>query len=175
MSGFRARAAEALVQGVSKIRDTAARNASWSTRIPNSLSVGSPQFSAMQISVSLFVDLDTAPHAMAFEKGSGLHGYEKRKYRIPEEGKEVWKQNRYGEYVLAFPIDRWENYVPPPVVNIAVFPGLISAKEYVMHPGVEADPYIEPAILEHELELAETMADYGLSVFIEEPELIIIE
>lgn len=87
--------------------------------------------------VRITVDLDAAPHAGAVEYGSGLYGKKKKKYPIdPKPGNDH----------LAFPISRWKNYSPPPNVSYARFPGPISNKAYVMHPGIVAKPYMEPAI-----------------------------
>ena len=89
-------------------------------------------------SVAIRVDTDKAKMAAAYEFGSGIHATrgEKGKYKI-----------QAGELgYLAFPITRWPNYTPPPNVKIAVFPGAISKKDYVMHPGVEARPYLTPAL-----------------------------
>jgi hypothetical protein len=89
------------------------------------------------MSIDVVIDLEKAPMAAAFEWGSGLYGEKKEKYEIsPKEGNDH----------LAFPISRWPNYEPPPNVTFARFPGPISNKNFVLHPGVKAKPYIIPTL-----------------------------
>jgi len=111
--------------------------------IAKSIKINPPQSSGRDVYfVDIIVGGATAPMAAAFEFGSGERaegGGEK--YRIPDD-----LSLKPGGYTIAFPISRWENYVPPPDVDVAFFPGEISDKPYVMHPGIHPRPYIRPAI-----------------------------
>lgn len=121
------------------IAEQARQNASWSTTIPGAIGVGSVQEDGGRAYIDIVVDLKKAPSAAAFEYGSGLHRKENpAEYKIsPRED---------GPGYLAFPISRWPNYQPPPNVTVAMFPGAISGKDYVMHPGVAERPFLAPAI-----------------------------
>jgi len=89
-------------------------------------------------SIDVVIDLEEAPMAVAFEYGSGVHGDEGEKYRIPKEG---------GASHVAIPRDRWKAYQPPPDRDPLVF-------VKVMHPGVRERPYIRPTINENRKEIA---------------------
>lgn len=141
-----------LTRQAEEIAQRARDNASWSNRIPSAISVGVAREDAGNFYIDIKVDISKetgAPHAAAFEYGSGerKESGAGEKYQIPSDDNITWKMSKYGNlYVLAFPISRWPNYVPPPNVNVAMFPGSISAKPYVMHPGVHAKPFLKPAI-----------------------------
>ncbi len=137
------------------IARAARRNASWSSRIPGAISVESVKGNNNAQTITIKVDGNKAPHAVAFELGSGIHDESTpKKYMIAPRNAPR----------LVFPIERWPNYVPPPYVDVAVFPGEISGKPYVMHPGVAARPYLEPAIRENLFWLTNKIADTFLEV-----------
>jgi hypothetical protein len=132
---------KALTQEASKIAEKAKQNANWSSDIPGAIRVEPAEVdSAGNYSVNIVVNLseDGAPMAAAFEYGSGVHGEKGKKYVIdPKEGNDH----------LAFPLSRWPNYMPPPNVSRGFrFPGTVSRKAFVMHPGVRARPFLRPAI-----------------------------
>jgi hypothetical protein len=60
---------------------------------------------------------------------------------------------------IAFPISRWPNYTPPPNVSVAIFPGAISKKPYVMHPGIAPRPYMRPSIQETKPQIKKILGD----------------
>lgn len=85
--------------------------------------------------IDVSISTKKAPMAGAFEFGSGEHNPDSpSRYRIPNEGND-W---------VAFPEERW-----PGVTNPESLPRLPDGRfifRFVMHPGVEARPYIRPAI-----------------------------
>ena len=131
------------VQGA-RLRDTAKQNASWSSRIPDAITLGEAKKTGngryeIEVKVDASGDRETgAPHAIAFEKGSGLRGPERDDYLIePREG---------GGGVLVIPRSRWPKYVEDPddeVMGIYRDPIRLA---YVWHPGVKPRPYLKPAI-----------------------------
>ena len=88
-----------------------------------------PQKKGSKYSIDVVIDTreDAAPMAGAFEWGSGLHGEKGATYPIP------------GMPWLAIPRERWPKFAPPPDVDPVVL-------SKVDHPGVEAKPYLQPAI-----------------------------
>lgn len=140
-SVFRDKIIKALTQAANEVVIDAKQNADRNNlpkEVAESISAGKVESRGNgSYSISITVDLDTAPMARAYEYGSGEHGDEGKAYKIPA-----------GELgYLAFPLARWPNYRPPPnVKKTFVFPGMVSSKDYVMHPGVEAKPFLQPAI-----------------------------
>jgi hypothetical protein len=137
-----------LTEQANKIANKAKSNASWSRRIPNAISVdpakkiGKGRYEAI-IRVDASGDRETgAPHAIAFEYGSGEHGEEGGKYVITPDKAEY----------LAF--DWQPEFVPWGSRKffgaILEDPGNSTAGRYffnlVEHPGVEARPYMKPAV-----------------------------
>jgi hypothetical protein len=93
-------------------------------------SATSPKKEGNKYSVEIVIDTseDAAPMAGAFEWGSGEHGEEGDRYLIP------------GAPWLIIPRERWPDFEPPERDPILM--------RSVMHPGVEARPYIKPTIME---------------------------
>lgn len=93
-------------------------------------------------SISITVDLDKAPMARAYEFGSGEHATigEKKKYRIPAEG------TKSG---LAFFWDKVDENSPTGRKFKGILPDGRAGFTFVEHPGVEAQPYLAPAIKEN--------------------------
>lgn len=119
-----------LTEQAAEVVEKAKENASWSEKIPSAISVGKAQkTSASEYEVIIKLDLNVAPHAAAFEYGSGEHGESGERYLIP------------GAPWLVIPRERWPKYNPPPDVDPVVL-------RSVMHPGVKPKPYIEPTIME---------------------------
>lgn len=140
------------------IADTAKQNASWSTSIPKAISVGDVEKSGdgtYSVSISVNLDEETgAPHARAFEYGSGIHSSEEapKKYIIKPKDAPA----------LAFPfalkfMPRRKKLIG--VLGIGNYDDVLDAfnsdgsvgKEvmfwnYVEHPGVEPKPYLRPAV-----------------------------
>ena len=105
-------------------------------KIKKATSISSPVVKNEGGYIDIVIDLKTAPMAAAFEYGSGIHGEEGKKYKIPEDA----------DYV-AFPRERWAKYKPPPERSSFVF-------TYVMHPGVKEIPYIRPTISDYRKEIS---------------------
>jgi hypothetical protein len=117
-----------LTEQAAEVVEKAKENASWSEKIPSAISVGKAQkTSASEYEVIIKLDLNVAPHAAAFEYGSGEHGESGERYLIP------------GAPWLVIPRERWPKYNPPPDVDPVVL-------RSVMHPGVKAKPFLQPAI-----------------------------
>lgn len=125
------------------IAEDARRNASWSSRIPDAIEVGKAQKTQTGHFIEVIVNLKDAPHAAAFEYGSGEHAEKgnKQRYRIdPKESS-----------VLVFP---WQpDFIP---WKSPKFAGVQRTDKgstegtyffnYVEHPGVMPKPYLRPAI-----------------------------
>ena len=100
---------------------------------------------ALGITISIGMKKDETPAAAAYEFGSGLHGKEGKKYPIVP---------RKSGGFLVFPKERWPGYAPPPdAPNVFFF-------SKVMHPGVEARPYMKPAIEENKEEMKRLIGEF---------------
>ena len=100
---------------------------------------------ALGITISIGMKENEAPAAAAYEFGSGLHGKEGKKYPIVP---------RKSGGFLVFPKERWPGYAPPPdAPNVFFF-------SKVMHPGVEAKPYMKPAIEENKEEMKRLIGEF---------------
>ncbi len=124
---FESRILKELTIQASKIAEKAKTNASWSKSIPDAIGVGKAQKTSNGYKVDVTIDLNKAPEAAAFEYGSGVHGEKGETYTIP------------GVPFLAIPRERWPKFEPPPDIDPVVL-------QSVEHPGVEANPYLQPAI-----------------------------
>lgn len=137
---------------VAEIATRARNNASWSNDIPGAISIGEAGERDGNITCDILVDLGIAPQAAAFEYGSGIWGEKGKKYPI-----------RAKDKLLAFQFSL--SAVPHPekfssmagITSDGMLAHLISVKgrvtgltfwKMVEHPGVEARPYLEPAIQE---------------------------
>lgn len=106
------------------------------TTIQQATSVDSPKKDGERYIVEIKIDLKKAPYAWAYEVGSGEHGSLGEKYPI------VPKNKPY----MVFPLSDWPNWEPWPPPKRGAVPdknGLFFLVK-VMHPGVEAKPYIRP-------------------------------
>ena len=127
----------ALVWSANQVAKKARRNAGWSSRIPKAIKVEKTQESGNSMSITISVDSKLAPHAEAFEKGSGIHGDKRKTYKIrPKKG------------ALAF---YWpggpsaaELWGSKKFLGVGKSGKLLFS--YVDHPGVKARPYLEPAV-----------------------------
>jgi hypothetical protein len=116
---------KALTERANKVAEDAKQNANWSKKIPNAISVGKAEKTSSGYAIAIKVDSrpdGPAPHAAAFEYGSGERGPDGEPYLI--EPREMGGK-------LAIPRSRWPDPIYLPYVN---------------HPGVEAKPYLQPAI-----------------------------
>lgn len=108
--------------------------------IKKSIVIDAPQFNGSYFFIDVKVGGENAKMTGAFEYGSGLH----RTRGAPS----LYPITAGDKGYLAFPISRWPKYVPPPNVSVAKFPGAISRKDFVMHPGIAARPFVRPSIEE---------------------------
>lgn len=100
--------------------------------ISEGISVGSAQAVGDVASIAVIID---APQALAYEYGSGIHSK-----RGPQIRYEIKPKTAGGK--LTFPSERWSNYQPSPGESLPK----TFAFTFVMHPGVEARPYVEPTL-----------------------------
>lgn len=144
MSIFRA-AAESLIiktltSEANRVAERAKANAGWSSKIPEAISVTEAKKVGDRFEISIVIDSSEdgpAPHAAAFEYGSGEHATEGEKGKYPIVPKEAG--------ALAF---EWEPAFVP--WGSKKFIGLADDGKFlfrlVEHPGVEPKPYMQPAI-----------------------------
>ena len=123
--------------------------------------VDTPKHESTRSYIDIIISLKLAPWAGAYEYGSGEHGEKGERYRIPREG---------GGSFVAFPKERWPQYKPPPQApDVFYFP-------YVMHPGVEARPYIQPTIKDTKQAIRKIFAkDFKLAILYGVPKVTVIE
>ncbi len=139
---------KALTTQASRVAEQAKENASWSKSIPNAIGVGKAEKTSDGFKVDVTVDLNKAPHAAAFEYGSGVHGEKGETYTIP------------GMPWLAIPRERWPKFAPPPDVDPVVL-------RSVQHPGVEAKPYLQPAIDQNRNRIREALGKVFKSAYLD--------
>jgi hypothetical protein len=134
---FEGRITAALTETAAKIAEDARRNADNNNLpqvVSDAISVGSVEMAGDgKYSISITVDLQKAPMARAYEKGSGLSGEERASYPIPKVPGKV-------SFLWKYP-SPW---------GLKKQPGdeFVSFAQ-VYHPGVEAKPYLQPAIDEN--------------------------
>ncbi|RMD59248.1 hypothetical protein D6833_11715, partial [Candidatus Parcubacteria bacterium] len=142
----------AVAETAGKVIEKAQANASWSSRIPPAITLKDIEVQRGTVIATISVDLEKAPHAAAFELGSGLHATrgEKKKYPIRPKEKQVLKF----PFTLTYPprerklagaegIGGYWN-----VLGVLAREGSVSGNmywHYVEHPGVEPRPFLRPA------------------------------
>lgn len=127
-----------LVMLGNRVTRKAKSKSSWSSTIPDAISLGAVGLEGPDIySISIEVDLNKAPQARAFEYGSGLHSTQgpKRKYPI----------DPVKASALVF---EWENEPQEVADNFPHTPDGKVILRHVEHPGVAPRPYLTPAIEE---------------------------
>lgn len=130
------------------VAEKARENASWSRSIPNAIGVGKAEKTSDGYTVDVTIDLEKAPEAAAFEYGSGEHGEKGKTYTIP------------GVPLLAIPRER---YVAPHL-PADVDPVILASVE---HPGVEAKPYMQPAIESNRSRIKEALGKIFKSAYLD--------
>lgn len=130
---------------LSKVAQEAKRNApnTKGDRISRAISVIPARSKDGIVYGSIIVDLNIAPEARAYEYGSGIHGKTGEKYPIAPKNAPMmifwWKPPMGditgGSLPWLFTIDGSE--------------GLIGFRYPISHPGVEAKPYLRPALIKH--------------------------
>jgi len=104
---------------------------------------------ALGITISIGMKKDEAPAAAAYEFGSGLHGKEGKTYPITPKNAPV----------LAFGWNpKFTPWGSPKFVGIGR--GGKYLFRYVDHPGVEARPYMKPAIEENKEEMGKLIGSF---------------
>lgn len=100
-------------------------------------------------SVQIWIDLRKAPYAWAYEKGSGLRGPAGAKYPIKP----------VNASAMVFGVADWPQWEPwpPPKSGAVPWNGKFTLYQ-VMHPGVEAKPYIRPTINSIQTKVRELLA-----------------
>lgn len=117
-----------LEEEANKIVDTAKDNASWSSAIPDAISVENPvNLGGGQYQITIKVDVKQAPMAAAFEYGSGLYD-PVQAHLIPIE------TTKYPN--LGFFWEKGGHWWKGPKLTFG-------------HPGVKPKPYLQPAIDKH--------------------------
>jgi len=155
-----------LMNMVSRIVSDAKQAASWSSKIPNSISGPEPlMIEANRVSTRLLVDLDKAPMAMAFEYGSGIHSTigERGTYEI------VPKNFRFLVFPVGNPpVGRWPKYSGDLDEGDKIYLNLVN------HPGVVANPFLQPAIADNAEKFLDEIAEAGLDAFVDNVKVEII-
>jgi hypothetical protein len=122
--------------------------------IQKATSVSSPTSDGKSAQVEIVINLKQAPFAAAFEWGSGEHGEQGTRYPIlPGQSPE-----------MVFPLEDWPNFIPGKTKVAPNKDGIFFLTK-VMHPGIEARPYIIPTILETKDDVKKLLAqDFKASV-----------
>lgn len=117
--------------------------------IQDATSVDSPQSDGNRQFIQIKINMKLAPYALAYEKGSGIHGDKGAKYPITPKN---------GPYMV-FPKDDWPNWQewPPPKRGAVPWMDIFFLTK-VMHPGVKAKPYIKPTMVEINDEVKKILA-----------------
>lgn len=134
-----------LTEMLGKIAEKARQNASWSSSIPDAIKVGEVVERDGMFYGEILIDLKVAPEGAAFEFGSGVH----RTKGTP--GTYVIKPKE--KQALAFYWPGHESGMKPGKKFIMYGRDGRLLFTYVDHPGVEAKPYLRPAIDESRQEL----------------------
>lgn len=132
-----------LTISANSIAEDAKRNSAWSSTIPDAIEIGKATKQQNGYYIDVIVNLKTAPHAAAFEYGSGE--------RAEKGNKEKYKIEPDQASVLVFP---WQpDFIP---WKSPKFKGIQRTDKgttkgtyyfhYVEHPGVKPKPYLRPAI-----------------------------
>jgi hypothetical protein len=150
-----------LTERANKVAEDARSNASWSDRIPNAISVGKAEKTSNGFVVSIKIDSrpdGPAPHAAAFEYGSGERGPKGEAYLIEPKkggGKLVISRSRWPKYVESDE-DVMGGIIRDPIILSSVF-----------HPGVKARPYMQPAIDKNRNVIKETLRKIFKSAYLD--------
>lgn len=137
---FRARTFKAMTESANKIAEDVRQNAK-TERMRQAITVKTVEDDGNgRFSVALEIDLKKAPEFMAYEKGSGIHGEKGTTYPI---------KPKNGPQALAF---MWPGHTVGQKAS-GKYWGYFGDKEnptflfrYVDHPGVKAEPALQPAI-----------------------------
>lgn len=139
---MRAEERAAIIEAADLVARSARSRAAWSSKIRNAISVSEVREWAQGLGIYIKVDLSVAPEARAFEFGSGIHAT--RATLSPQQIGPKGKILITGNPFLVFPgTHQWEGQtIVTPVVR---------------HPGVEARPFLYPAVTENRARIREIL------------------
>jgi hypothetical protein len=163
---FEGRIIKILTQSADKIAEDARRNVN-NQRLPKvvaeAIEVGEVEsIGNGSYSISITVDLDKAEMAAAYEYGSGERGPEGKPYPIVPDKADALA------FLWQYPSPLGRKYILPEDENV-VF-------QKVMHPGVEARPYLQPAIDANKVKIGGLLAPLLKKTFQDvEPRVIFIK
>jgi hypothetical protein len=156
---FRANIISSMTEMLAKIAEQARRNANWSSEIPNAIKVSEVTENGGNFFGSLLIDLNEAPQAAAFEYGSGIHATKGTPVTY------VIKPKNAG--ALAFYWPGHESGMKPGKKFIGYGKDGRLMFTHVDHPGVEAKPYLHPAINQHRGEMREKLKSAFKRAFVD--------
>ena len=127
-----------MIEALNLIARSARARASWSKKIRNAIKVGEVKEQSGKVFGYIEVDRSIAPEARAFEYGSGIHARRGPAVKYP-----IRPVNAQS---LAFPgTNEWE--------------GQTIITKQVMHPGVEARPFLTPAVQDNKVRIKQMLGD----------------
>lgn len=116
--------------------------------IQDATSVDSPKSDGGKHFIEIKIDGRKAPYALAYEKGSGIH---------KEGGGSAYPILPRNSQKMTFPEGDWPQWEDWGGKGAVPWKGLFTLTK-VMHPGVEAKPYIKPTITEINDEVKKILA-----------------
>jgi hypothetical protein len=143
-----------MIEALNLIARSARARASWSTKIRNAIKVGEVKEQSGNVYGYIEVDRNIAPEARAFEYGSGVHAKRGPKVKYPILPKNSSKlvfigTNGYGNESTAYNMNTKE----------AMGGGNIVITSKVMHPGVEARPFLTPAVQDNKARIKQLLGE----------------
>lgn len=163
-------AIKAMNASLNQIAEDARNNASWSSEIPDAISVRPVRKEGNGVYVGEIVinlrEDGGAPQALAFEFGSGIHGEDKQTY-------EIRPRNPGG--LLAFEWDKEPSGPGPKFVGHSSYDNRLLFR-FVDHPGVAKRPFIAPAVAKNRKSVRSRLARVFSSAYREfVPRVTVIE
>ena len=134
----------ALISILDMVAETARTNSNWSSTIPKAINVSSVEYKDGKYEGYVWVDISEktgAPEARAFEYGSGERATigSQQSYIIrPKNAKSL-------AFHWVYPSPLGRKYITPESEDVVL--------QSVQHPGVEARPYLRPAVEKHKAEI----------------------
>lgn len=130
-----------MIEALNMIARSARARASWSSKIRNAIKVGEVKEQSGEVFGYIEVDRTIAPEARAFEYGSGIHAT-----RAGHHGVGKYPIRPVNATALVFPgTNAWE--------------GQTIITKQVMHPGVEARPFLTPAVQENREKIKQILGE----------------
>jgi len=136
-----------LLWAANSVANDARKNSAWSKKIPGAIEVGVVEEPADgMMSIEIAVNLVEAPEALAFEYGSGIWGKKGEKYPILPKTPNGKLAFDWPEAANIGTREGVREVVTPVTMTQSGFEGGRAILPGVMHPGVQAKPYMAPAI-----------------------------